>query len=186
MLSLLPRNSVKKTSRAEDARPVEPLSAATIASIFDLHGRCAYSLAMMILANQRQAEAAVEEAFRSMQCDENATGQAGQHLRIRLLQLVYAAAIRRVVERPSYPSLHPAALIHALPPNERQALALCLHGVTCAALDAAERAPLGTSAMRLHRALSLVRQARSRTATPAPARLACTFENSGPSSESAA
>jgi hypothetical protein len=163
-LSLLPMECGTNTSWTEAPHSVAPLSAARIAAIFDLHGRCAYSLAMLILGNPGRAEAATEEAFRALRYDEKARDEAGQ-LRTRLLQLVYAAAVSRVTKRPSLPLLHPAALINALPSSERQALALCLHGVTCAALDAAEDAPTGSAALQLHRALKRVRSARSAVST---------------------
>ena len=159
-LTLLRRDCGSTTSPTEAPRSVAPLSAARIAAIFDLHGRCAYSLAMMILANQGLAEAATEEAFRSLRHDEKTRGEAGP-LRTRLLQLVYAAAHSRVIGRPSLPLPNPAALINALPAIERQALVLCLHGVTLAALDASEGAPPGTAALNLHRALKRLRHARS-------------------------
>ena len=146
--------------RAEAMRRVEPLDAARIAAIFDLHGRCAYSLAMMLTADQGRAEAAIEEAFRILQYDADVPVVADERLRLRLLQLVYAAAIKHEAERPVRPSLHPAASVNALPPGARQVLALCLHGVTCAALDASERSRPGTSILRLHRALGLIRDAR--------------------------
>lgn len=170
-LSLLPMECGANASWTEASRSVALVSAARIAAIYDLHGRCAYSLAMLILGNPVRAEAATEEAFGSLWYDDKARGEAGQ-LRTRLLQLVYAAADSRVSGRPSLPLLHPAALIKALPSSERQALALCLHGVTCAALDASEGAPPGTAALHLHRALERVRSARSALPTQRLARLA--------------
>ena len=172
-LALLQKDRGTNPSSADVSRSVAPLTAARIAAIFDLHGRCAYSLAMTILANQSHAEAATEEAFRSLRHDEKARGEAGQ--RTRLLQLVYTAANSRVTGRPSVPPRHPAALINALPPSEREVLVLCLHGVPCAALDASEGARPGTAALHLHRALRLVRHARSdlpaqRLARPVSAR----------------
>jgi hypothetical protein len=113
---------------------------------------------MMILADREHAEAATEDAFRSLRLDEKAQRDSG-HPRTQLLRLVYAAAERRAIARASCSSL-PAPLIHA-PPTERQALVLCLHGVTCAALDASEGAPPGTAALRLHRALKRARGKRS-------------------------
>jgi hypothetical protein len=146
------------TSPREARRAHAPLSAARIAAIYDLHGRSAYSVAMMILADREHAEAATEDAFRSLRNDEKARGDAGQ-LRTHLLRLVYAAAKTRATARAPRAPL-PALLTHA-PLSEHQALVLCLHGVTCAALDASEGAPPGTAALRLHRALRQARSERS-------------------------
>ena len=110
------------------------------------------------LGRPAHAEAATEDAFRSLRYDEEAQGDPGR-LRTHLLRLAYAAATGRATARAPSPPL-PALLTHA-PLTEHQALVLCLHGVTCAALDASEGAPPGTAALRLHRALRQARGERS-------------------------
>lgn len=127
------------------------------ANLYDAHGRPAYRLAFALLADEAAAADVVVEAFRGLRRRPRAKRGLPALDAPILLRSVYRAA---AVARSGTVGGDRLALIDSLPPEQREALLLSMHGVSCAELAALERTSVLVIAARLEQALRHVRDAR--------------------------
>ncbi len=130
------------------------------ASLYDAHGHRAYRLAHVILADEEAAADAVVDAFRTLCRRRGPRGGSDAQQRMLLLRSVYRTATAARARRPADPGgTGRGALLDAIPTPEREALLLCMHGVSCTELATTERTSATVIAARLERALRHLRDA---------------------------
>ncbi len=130
-------------------RPAPGRRLRATAALYDAHGRQAYRLALALLADEAAAADAVAEAFGSLCRRSRLRREPRTRQRTLLLRAVYRAAAAH--DR--------GTLLSGLPPEEREALLLCVHGVSCAELAATGRTSKAEVAAQVSRALRRVRDA---------------------------
>lgn len=131
----------------------------TLAAVYDAHGRSAFSLAVAILGDQRAAESAVLKAFGVVRRAHAHSDETEGARRTRLLQHVYRIASAAEATRPASRLGARAEAFLAVPPVEREALLLCLHGASRAELASINRVSTGTIDAGLRRAPARIREA---------------------------
>lgn len=130
------------------------------AALYDAHGDRAYRLALAILADEEAAADAVVDTFRTLRRRRGPSGGSDAQQRMLLLRGVYRTATAARARRPADPAgTGRGALLDAIPPQQREALLLCMHGVSCTELATTERTSAAVIAVRLERALRHLRDA---------------------------
>lgn len=130
------------------------------AALYDAHGPRAYRLALVVLADEEAAADAVVDAFRTLCRRPGESGGSDAQQRMLLLRCVYRTAAAARARRPADPeATGRGALLDGIPPEQREALLLCMHGVSCTELATTERTSAAVIAARLELALRHLRDA---------------------------
>lgn len=136
------------------ARPENDRRQRETAALYDAHGRRAYRLAFVLLADELAAADAVAEAFSELRHRSRLRREPRARQGTLLLRGVYRAASAALERRPlAAGSDDRRPSLSGLPPAEREALLLCMHGVSCTELAATGRMSRAEVAGALTRAL---------------------------------